>query len=113
MFRTVQEEGEFVITLPGAYHAGFSLGLNIAEANNLACESWLDFAPKSYDICRWSREKIPVYPLEWLIVENIWKFEFIELSKETWWKIWKMFVGILLEEKKHWDECGVDRTVVI
>lgn len=60
-----------MITLPGAYHAGFSLGYNIAEANNLACESWLEYAEIAYDVCRKSREKIPVYPIEWLIVENI------------------------------------------
>lgn len=113
VYRTVQKEGEFVITLPGAYHAGFSLGLNIAEANNLACESWLDHAEKAYDICWRSWEKIPVYPLEWLIVENIRKFEFIDLPKETWKKVWKLYVSIIMEEKKSWEECGVDWTFII
>ena len=44
VFKTYQNEGEFIITLPGAYHSGFSTGYNIAEANNLVCESWLDFS---------------------------------------------------------------------
>jgi len=102
-----------MITFPGAYHSGFSTGFNIAEANNLVCESWIPYSQTAYDICWKSREKIPVYPFEWLIVENIWKFEYIELSKETWKKVWKQFVQIVLDEKKYWEECQVDRNIVL
>ncbi|KAF8887020.1 JmjC domain, hydroxylase-domain-containing protein [Gymnopilus junonius] len=38
----VQQAGEFVITYPRGYHAGFNLGLNCAESVNFALESWLD-----------------------------------------------------------------------
>jgi hypothetical protein len=36
VFRAVQYPGDVIVTLPKAYHAGFSTGFNIAEAVNIA-----------------------------------------------------------------------------
>lgn len=43
MVHTVQEPGEFVVTFPKAYHAGFSHGWNTSEAVNFATLDWLPF----------------------------------------------------------------------
>ncbi|KAH9942609.1 JmjC domain, hydroxylase-domain-containing protein [Amylocystis lapponica] len=43
----VQRTGEFIITYPMGYHAGFNLGFNCAESVNFALESWLDLGRKA------------------------------------------------------------------
>eukprot|EP00947_MAST-08B_sp_MAST-8B-sp1_P006325 g6325.t1 len=39
--RAVQYPGEFMVTLPKAYHAGFNLGFNLAESSNFATPEWI------------------------------------------------------------------------
>ncbi|EJD42482.1 JmjC-domain-containing protein [Auricularia subglabra TFB-10046 SS5] len=43
----VQHAGEFVITYPRGYHAGFNMGFNCAESVNFALDSWLDLGRKA------------------------------------------------------------------
>uniref|UniRef100_F6XFJ7 [histone H3]-trimethyl-L-lysine(9) demethylase n=1 Tax=Ciona intestinalis TaxID=7719 RepID=F6XFJ7_CIOIN len=48
--KITQEAGEFVITFPYGYHAGFNHGFNCAESTNFASERWIDYG-KIADRC--------------------------------------------------------------
>jgi histone demethylase JARID1 len=53
--RLVQHPGEYVVTLPQAFHAGVSLGLNLGEAVNFGLADWLPYgwqASLSYRMLR-------------------------------------------------------------
>lgn len=41
--RIEQAAGEYVITFPRSYHAGFSHGINLGEAVNFAMTEWYEF----------------------------------------------------------------------
>ncbi|KAI0938026.1 hypothetical protein AcV7_003336 [Taiwanofungus camphoratus] len=62
-----QRAGEFVITFPKAYHAGFNHGLNFNEAVNFALPDWLPFGldcVKRYQ----EHRKLPVFSHDELLI---------------------------------------------
>jgi len=75
--------GQFVLTFPGSYHAGFSLGLNVGEACNFMSKSWLPHGQRCAQIYRQTREKIGVLPMDWLVTQNIVHFATINVDSET------------------------------
>lgn len=88
------------MTFPGAYHAGFSTGLNIGEAVNFVSKSWFDYGVQCQEIYRKSREKIPVFPIDWLVIENIMNIDSIKLDLESKLKLKEVYTKIFKEEKK-------------
>lgn len=46
VYSTHQKKGEIILTFPGSYHSGFSLGFNVGEAVNFTAPSWVSNAEK-------------------------------------------------------------------
>ncbi|KAJ3114110.1 hypothetical protein HK100_001761, partial [Physocladia obscura] len=67
-----QRAGEFVVTFPRSYHAGFNQGLNFAEAVNFALPNWLPYGLSCVD--RYIRfHKQPVFSHEELVISTALK----------------------------------------
>ncbi|XP_074270237.1 lysine-specific demethylase JMJ13-like [Silene latifolia] len=69
VFKAVQKPGEFVITFPRAYHAGFSHGFNCGEAVNFATGDWFPLgavASRRYAFLN----RIPLLPHEELLCKE-------------------------------------------
>jgi hypothetical protein len=45
--KMVQRQGEFIITFPRGYHAGFNMGFNCAESVNFAFDDWIEMGIKA------------------------------------------------------------------
>ncbi|XP_043909982.1 lysine-specific demethylase 4B [Protopterus annectens] len=57
--RITQEAGEFMITFPYGYHAGFNHGFNCAESTNFATLRWIDYGKMAtHCTCRKDTVKI-------------------------------------------------------
>ena len=41
--KTIHKAGEFMVTFPYGYHAGFNHGFNVAESTNFATKRWIKF----------------------------------------------------------------------
>lgn len=58
--RAVQRAGEFVLTFPRAYHAGFNAGFNCAEAVNVATVDWLSHGQNAVELLSGENKKTSV-----------------------------------------------------
>ncbi|KAJ0802542.1 putative [histone H3]-dimethyl-L-lysine(36) demethylase [Helianthus annuus] len=69
VYKAVQKPGEFVVTFPRAYHAGFSHGFNCTEAVNFAIGDWFllgSVASHRYALLN----RIPLLPHEELLCKE-------------------------------------------
>ncbi|XP_078531995.1 lysine-specific demethylase 4C-like isoform X2 [Lissotriton helveticus] len=57
--KVTQEAGEFMITFPYGYHAGFNHGFNCAESTNFATIRWIDYGKMS-KLCSCSNDMVQI-----------------------------------------------------
>ncbi|XP_043917027.1 lysine-specific demethylase 4C isoform X2 [Protopterus annectens] len=57
--KITQESGEFMITFPYGYHAGFNHGFNCAESTNFATVRWIDYG-KIANLCTCSSDMVKI-----------------------------------------------------
>uniref|UniRef100_A0AAY4ADQ3 [histone H3]-trimethyl-L-lysine(9) demethylase n=1 Tax=Denticeps clupeoides TaxID=299321 RepID=A0AAY4ADQ3_9TELE len=57
--KITQEAGEFMITFPYGYHAGFNHGFNCAESTNFASVRWIDYG-KVAKQCNCSKDMVKI-----------------------------------------------------
>lgn len=60
VYRAIQNCGEFVLTLPRAYHSGFNCGFNCAEAVNVAPVDWLPHGQCAVELYSEQRRKTSI-----------------------------------------------------
>ena len=98
VYRTIQKPGEFILTFPGSYHSGVSVGYHMAEAINFTWATWLKHWVKAIEVYISEGSKRPIFPLEWLLVQNIRHFQHIDLSFSARKKIVKQYDKWLQDE---------------
>ncbi|KAH0857217.1 hypothetical protein HID58_085478, partial [Brassica napus] len=117
VYTVLQEPGNFVITFPKSFHAGFNFGLNCAEAVNFATADWLPYGGSGAELYRLYRKPAVISHEELLCVvakANCYdgkgsihlKKELLRIySKEKTWReqLWKS--GILRSSPMFLPEC--------
>ncbi|XP_059077523.1 lysine-specific demethylase JMJ13 isoform X2 [Cryptomeria japonica] len=124
VYKAVQEPGEFVITFPQAYHAGFSHGFNCGEAVNFALVDWFPFgaaACKRYE----NLNRVQILPHEQLLckeamllannrlcsgdgTQHLMKIAFVSLIRRQ-----HQFCWLLKKQEAHiFYSLGYDRNVL-
>uniref|UniRef100_A0A672RC67 [histone H3]-trimethyl-L-lysine(9) demethylase n=1 Tax=Sinocyclocheilus grahami TaxID=75366 RepID=A0A672RC67_SINGR len=57
--KITQEAGEFMITFPYGYHAGFNHGFNCAESTNFATRRWVDYGKQAI-LCSCRKDMVKI-----------------------------------------------------
>uniref|UniRef100_UPI0037E96029 lysine-specific demethylase 4A isoform X3 n=1 Tax=Semicossyphus pulcher TaxID=241346 RepID=UPI0037E96029 len=57
--KITQEAGEFMVTFPYAYHAGFNHGYNCAESTNFATERWIEYGKQAI-LCSCRKDMVKI-----------------------------------------------------
>ncbi|VVC37085.1 Hypothetical protein CINCED_3A019289 [Cinara cedri] len=57
--KITQERGEFMITFPFGYHAGFNHGFNMAESTNFASPRWVEYGKRASQ-CRCRQDTVKI-----------------------------------------------------
>jgi len=102
VYRTEQKPGEYIITFPKVYHAGFSHGFNVAEAVNVAACDWLPYAKKAMeDYALDGFNKKGSFPIEWMIMENILLLDDLDFTDDARDKLLEEYAIIKEKELKN------------
>ena len=72
VFALNQRPGEFIVTFPRGYHAGFNHGFNFAEAVNFALPDWLPLGQDCVETYR-IYGKQPVFSHDELVIASCLK----------------------------------------
>ncbi|WVZ57785.1 hypothetical protein U9M48_008127 [Paspalum notatum var. saurae] len=100
VYRSVQRPGEFVLTLPRAYHSGFNCGFNCAEAVNVAPVDWLPHGQCAVELYREQHRKTSISHDKLLLKAAK------EAVRQFWMNLFNCKSG---EEKYVWmNTCGKD-----
>ncbi|XP_019936808.2 lysine-specific demethylase 4A isoform X1 [Paralichthys olivaceus] len=57
--KVTQEAGQFIVTFPFGYHAGFNHGFNCAESTNFATQRWIDYG-KQATLCSCRQDTVKI-----------------------------------------------------
>ncbi|RVE74113.1 hypothetical protein OJAV_G00038270 [Oryzias javanicus] len=57
--KVIQEAGQFIVTFPLAYHAGFNHGFNCAESTNFATQRWIEYGKKA-TLCSCRQDSVKI-----------------------------------------------------